>query len=152
MAATLGDSRVRAFDHVTIVVRDLEPAKRFFELLGFREEISVVISGEKFAKYMGVGGIEADHVTLALKDASPRAEVQLLRYRSPEALADPQIRNLLKLGFNHICFAVDDLEATLAKMRANGFRARNEVMEFHRRKLVFLQGPEGVTVELTQWL
>ena len=36
-------------------------------------------------------------------------------------------------------------------MVANGFAARNEVLDFHRRKLVFLAGPEGVTVELSQW-
>ena len=28
--------------------------------------------------------------------------------------------------------------------------ARNEIMDFHSRKLVFLDGPEGVTVELSQ--
>ncbi len=143
---------VQQFDHVTIVVRDLDSAKRFFSLLDFKEEVSVVISGEKFAKYMGVAGIEADHVTLVLENAIPRTEIQLLRYRHPEALADPQIQNLPKLGLNHICFAVDDLEMTLAKMKADGFSARNEVMEFHRRKLVFLSGPEGVTIELSQWL
>src|SRR5689334_8244399 len=101
---------VRHFDHVTLVVRDLDEARRFFKLLDFREEISVVISGEKFAQYMGVAEIEADHVTLVLENASPRTEVQLLRYRNPEALPDPQGQNLLKLGLNHICFAVDDLE------------------------------------------
>ena len=143
---------VKHFDHVTLVVRDLEEARRFFKLLDFREEISVVISGEKFAQYMGVAGIEADHVTLVLENARPRTEVQLLRYRNPEALPDPLVQNLLKLGLNHICFAVDDLEATLARMKANGFTARNEVMDFHQRKLVFLRGPEGVTVELSQWL
>jgi catechol 2,3-dioxygenase-like lactoylglutathione lyase family enzyme len=143
---------VRRFDHITMVVRDLDEARRFFNLLDFKEEISVVISGDKFARYMGVPGIEADHVTLVLDNATPRTEVQLLRYRHPEALPDPEIRNLLKLGLNHICFAVDDVEATLAKLKASGFTARNEIMEFHRRKLVFLCGPEGVTVELSQWL
>ena len=52
---------------------------------------------------------------------------------------------------NHICFAVDDIEAEVAKLRANGFKARNEIMEFHSRKLVFIDGPEGVTVELAEW-
>ena len=40
---------LRNFDHVTIAVRDVAAAKRFFGLLGFREEKEVVISGEKFA-------------------------------------------------------------------------------------------------------
>ena len=142
---------IKRFDHMTIVVTDVAEAKRFFGLLGFKEATTVVISGEIFAKYMGVPGIEAEHVTLVAEDVEPRTEIQLLRYLNPAAKPDPLIRDLSKIGFNHICFAVEDLAATLAKMVANGFAARNEVMDFHRRKLVFLAGPEGVTVELSQW-
>ena len=61
---------VKHFDHCTIVVRDVDRAKRFFGLLGFKEAMSVVIAGEPFASYMGVPGIEADHVTLVLENAS----------------------------------------------------------------------------------
>jgi catechol 2,3-dioxygenase-like lactoylglutathione lyase family enzyme len=42
---------VRHFDHITLVVRDLEAAKWFFALLGFEHERSVVISGEVFSTY-----------------------------------------------------------------------------------------------------
>ena len=139
------------FDHLTIVVRDVERAKAFFAVLGFKEAMSVVIAGEPFASYMGVPGIEAEHVTLVLENATPRTEIQLLRYRHPDPLSDPHIRDLYKLGMNHVCFAVDDIEAEVAKFRAGGFKTRNEIMDFHSRKLVFLDGPEGVTVELSQW-
>ena len=76
-------SMVKHFDHCTIVVRDVD-AKTFFGLLGFKEAMSVVIAGEPFASYMGVPGMEADHVTLVLENASPRTEIQLLRYRHPQ--------------------------------------------------------------------
>ena len=142
---------IQRFDHMTIVVTDVAEAKRFFGLLGFKEAVSVVISGETFAKYMGVPGIEAEHVTLVAEGVAPRTEIQLLHYLKPEAKEDPQIGDLSKIGFNHICFAVEDLESVLARMTANGFSARNEVLDFHARKLVFLAGPEGVTVELSQW-
>jgi catechol 2,3-dioxygenase-like lactoylglutathione lyase family enzyme len=52
---------------------------------------------------------------------------------------------------NHICFAVDNVAAEVAKLRANGFKTRNEIMDFHSRKLVFIEGPEGVTIELAEW-
>ena len=139
------------FDHLTIVVRDVDRAKAFFAVLGFKEAISVVIAGEPFASYMGVPGIEAEHVTLVLENATPRTEIQLLCYRHPDPLSDPHIRDLYKLGMNHVCFAVDDIEAEVAKFRAGEFKTRNEIMDFHSRKLVFLDGPEGVTVELSQW-
>jgi catechol 2,3-dioxygenase-like lactoylglutathione lyase family enzyme len=142
---------VKQFDHATLVVRDLPRARKFFELLGFKQDIAVVIEGEEFARYMGVSGIVADHVTLVLQGATPRTEIQLLHYREPAAIDDPHIRDLEKIGLNHICFRVEDIDAEVAKMRANGFETRNEIMDFHSRRLVFLAGPEGVTVELSQW-
>jgi catechol 2,3-dioxygenase-like lactoylglutathione lyase family enzyme len=142
---------LKHFDHLTIVVRDIDRAKSFFEILGFKQAISVVIAGEPFASYMGVPNIEAEHVTLVLENASPRTEIQLLRYRHPDPLPDPHIRDLHKLGMNHICFAVDDIEAEVAKLKTQGFKTRNEILDFHSRKLVFIDGPEGVTVELSQW-
>lgn len=139
-------------DHITIVVRDADKAKAFFALLGFVERQSVVISGGQFASYMGIPDIESQHVTLALANAAPRVEVQLLRYRHPEPIPDAAITRLNKLGFNHVCFAVEDIEAEVRRLNAAGIEFRNEVMEFHDRKLVFLCGPEGITVELAQWL
>ncbi len=142
---------LKHFDHLTIVVRDVERAKAFFRVLGFKEAASVVISGEPFASYMGVADIKAGHITLVLENASPRTEIQLLHYQQPQPLPDPNIRDLHKIGMNHICFAVDDVEAEVARLRAAGFKTRNEIMDFHSRKLVFIDGPEGVTVELAQW-
>jgi catechol 2,3-dioxygenase-like lactoylglutathione lyase family enzyme len=138
-------------DHVTVVVRDIAKAKEFFALLGFAEEKSVVISGEMFARYMGVKGIEAEHVTLVSQRSSPRFEIQLLKYRHPDPLPDPDIANLTRLGYNHICFAVKDLVAEVQRLTTHGVTLRNEVMDFHARKLVFLSGPEGITVELAEW-
>lgn len=142
---------VKNFDHVTIVVRDLDKAKSFFALLGFKESKVAVVTGKVMADYMGIAGIEADHVTLVLENATPHIEVQLLHYRQPAPIPDPTIGRLNKLGFNHVCFAVDDLDAELAKLRAAGVELRNHVMDFHNRKLVFLRGPEDITVELAEW-
>lgn len=141
---------VKHFDHVTVVVRDVDTAKRFFALLGFEHEKTVVIAGDVFASYMGVPGIDAEHVTLVLAGSAPRIEVQLLRYRTPLAAANPTIEQLTALGFNHVCFAVDDLQAELRRLVAAGIETRSNVLDFHGRKLVFLRGPEGITVELSE--
>jgi len=142
---------IKHFDHVTIVVRDIEKAKKFFNLLGFEENISVVISGEKFEKYMGIDGLEAKHVTMVLANASPRMEVQLLKYHHPDPILDPNIKNLTKLGYNHVCFAVDNIEREVKKLTAAGVEVLNNIMEFNNRKLVYFSGPEGVTLELSEW-
>jgi catechol 2,3-dioxygenase-like lactoylglutathione lyase family enzyme len=139
------------FDHVTVSVRDLDRAREFFSVLGFEVDKDVVIKGRRFADYMGVDGIEADHVTLVMPGAEPRLEVQLLHYRHPDPVPNPEIRNLCNIGFNHICFAVGDLDGLVEKVEAKGFKTRSGILDVHSRKLVFLDGPEGVTVELAQW-
>jgi len=72
------------------------------------------------------------------------------RYSSCTSTA-ADIARLDRIGFNHICFAVDDIDRVIAKVTAAGVRLRNEMMTFHDRKLVFLEGPEGITVELAEW-
>lgn len=139
-------------DHVTIEVTDVAAGRTFFETLGFETVIETVISGATMAQYMDVPDMEADHVTLVLTGANPRFEIQLLHYRHPHVVSDPSIHNLARPGFNHLCFAVDDIEETVKHLQAKGVRLRNEMMEFHKRKLVFLDGPEGVTIELAQWV
>jgi catechol 2,3-dioxygenase-like lactoylglutathione lyase family enzyme len=139
------------FDHMTVVVTDLDKARRFFGLLGFAERLSVVARGEEIARYMGIEGWEADHVTLALEGATVHQEVQLLRFHHPAPVPDEGAGTLTRVGFNHVCFRVDDLDTTLAHLAGHGITPRNDVMDFHDRRLVFLDGP-GIVVELAQWL
>ncbi len=86
-----------------------------------------------------------------LANASRRTEIQLLKYRQPLSVAHPDAYSHTRLGFHHICFAVDDIEAEIDRFCANGVPLLNHVMDFHDRKLVFLTGPEGIVVELSEW-
>ena len=108
----MGSDRHSGFDHVTIAVTDLDGAKRFFVLLGFEETKATVVSGEEMSRYMGIPDWEADHVTLTLAGAATHQEVQLLRFHHPVLPDNPTESDLARPGFNHVCFAVDDLDAT----------------------------------------
>jgi catechol 2,3-dioxygenase-like lactoylglutathione lyase family enzyme len=147
---TVGPARNEGFDHMTVVVTDLEAARQFFGLLGFVERIAVVAAGEEISRYMGIPDWQADHVTLVLEGAPIHQEVQLLFFHHPTAAVDSGAGTLTRTGFNHVCFRVSDLDAMLAHLSEHGIRPRNDVMEFHDRRLVFLDGP-GVVVELAEW-
>ncbi len=142
---------VKRFDHATFVVRDMEEATRFFGLLGFEVDIYVMISGGIIAEYMGIEGIEARHVTMALAGSPVRQEIQLVKYHHPDPIPDAHLNDLNKVGYNHVCFAVEDIEAEVARLEARGVTFRNKIMDFHNRKLIYFYGPEGVTLELAQW-
>ena len=142
----------RGFDHVTIAVTDLDEALRFFGLLGFDETRRTTVSGDEMSRYMGIADWKAEHVTLELAAAPSHQEVQLLVFHHPRLAPHRDESDLARLGFNHVCFAVEDLDGTLERLRQAGVHQRSDVLEFHDRRLVLLAGPEGVTVELAEWL
>jgi len=139
------------FDHVTICVTDVDEAVRFFGVLGFEVVKQVVATGPQMDAYMGLTDMHADHVTLAIPGADPYQEIQLLRFASPPVEVDAGSGFLARTGLNHFCFRVDDIAATLQAFVDAGFEARNELMHFNDRDLVFLRGPANAVVELAQW-
>jgi catechol 2,3-dioxygenase-like lactoylglutathione lyase family enzyme len=143
---------VKSADHVTLVVRDVEAAMKFFALLGFKDEIDTVISGELLSTYMGIKDIQARHTTLVLQGCDPRFEIQLLHYMNPPILKDPNTTDLHRTGFNHLALRVENLDSEVERLKDAGVVIKNQPVAFHNRKLVFLAGPEDVTIELVQWL
>ena len=140
-------------DHVTIAVADAAPAIEFFALLGFRKEHVTTIDGGEPAAYMGMPGMKAQHITLALEGADPRFEIQLLEFE-PTPGFDPgeHPTNLRRRGYNHLAFRVDDIEETTARLVGHGVKLLSEEMDYISRKLRFFEGPEAITLELVEWV
>ena len=140
-------------DHVTIAVADAATAIEFFALLGFRKQHVATIDGGLPAKYMGMPDMKAKHITLALEGCEPRFEIQLLEF-DPMPADDPgeHPTNLRRRGYNHLAFRVDDIEAVTAHLVANGVTMLSDEMDYISRRLRLFQGPEGITLELVQWV
>ena len=140
-------------DHVTIAVTDPTAAIDFFALLGFRQDHVATIDGGEPARYMGMPDMKAQHITLTLDGSDPHFEIQLLVF-DPTPADDPggHPTNLRRRGYNHLAFRVDDIEAVTADLTANGVPMLNDEMDYISRKLRFFEGPEGVTLELVEWV
>ena len=140
-------------DHITIAVADAEPAIAFFALLGFRKEHVLTIDGGPPARYMGMPAMKAQHITLVLEGADPRFEIQLLEF-DPVPGEDPGLHptNRRERGFNHLAFRVDDIDAAAAHLEANGVTMLSDELDYISRKLRLFEGPEGITLELVQWV
>jgi catechol 2,3-dioxygenase-like lactoylglutathione lyase family enzyme len=151
MEATM--TPVRNPDHVTVAVTDAEAAIRFFALLGFRKQHVAVIDGGAPARYMGMPDMKAQHITLVLEGAEPHFEIQLLEF-DPTAPADPGAHptNLRRRGYNHLAFRVEDIGAATSHLVANGVKMLSDEMDYISRRLRFFEGPEGITLELVQWV
>jgi catechol 2,3-dioxygenase-like lactoylglutathione lyase family enzyme len=140
-------------DHVTIAVADAAAAIAFFELLGFRKQHVAVIDGGEPARYMGMPTMKAQHITLELEGAEPHFEIQLLQF-DPSTADDPgeHPTNRRRRGYNHLAFRVDDITAVTAHLVANGVTLLSEEMDYINRRLRFFEGPEGITLELVEWV
>jgi catechol 2,3-dioxygenase-like lactoylglutathione lyase family enzyme len=140
-------------DHVTIAVADAAPAIEFFALLGFRVGHVATIDGGEPARYMGMPSMHAQHITLELEGADPPFEIQLLEF-VPTAGDDPgeHPTNLRRRGFNHLAFRVDDIAAVTSHLEAHGVSMLNEELDYISRRLRFFAGPEGITLELVEWI
>jgi catechol 2,3-dioxygenase-like lactoylglutathione lyase family enzyme len=140
-------------DHVTIAVTNAARAIEFFALLGFREERFTTIDHGIAAQYMGMPGMKAKHITLALAGCQPRFEVQLLEF-DPSPPEDPgeHPTNLRRRGYNHLAFRVDDIKAVTKHLMANGVTMLSDEMDYLSRRLRLFEGPEGITLELVEWV
>jgi catechol 2,3-dioxygenase-like lactoylglutathione lyase family enzyme len=140
-------------DHVTIAVANAATAIEFFGLLGFRKQHVEMIDGGPPARYMGMPDMKAQHITLALEGAEPRFEIQLLEF-DPVPPGDPREHptNLRRRGYNHLAFRVDDIRAATDHLVANRVNMLSDEMDYISRRLRFFEGPEGITLELVEWV
>ena len=140
-------------DHITIAVADAATAIAFFELLGFRKSHVATIDGGEPAAYMGMPDMKAEHITLVLEGAEPRFEIQLLAF-DPVPGDEPGVHptNLRRRGFNHLAFRVDDIAAAAAHLTANGVTMLSDELDYISRRLRLFEGPEGITLELVEWM
>ena len=140
-------------DHVTIAVTDADAAIEFFALLGFRKGHVAEIDGGEPARYMGMPGMKAEHITLDLEGSDPNFQIQLLRF---DPLADESAAgnpsNFQRVGFNHLALRVDDIRAATAHLEAHGVEMLSDEMDYISRRLRFFRGPENVTLELVEWV
>ena len=144
---------VRNPDHITVAVADPAAAIAFFGLLGFREDHVATIDGGVPAQYMGMPDMKAQHITLALEGAEPRFEIQLLVFEpTPGEDLGAHPTNLRRRGYNHLAFRVDDIAAVTDHLVRNGVKMLNDEMDYISRKLRFFEGPEGIPLELVEWV
>jgi catechol 2,3-dioxygenase-like lactoylglutathione lyase family enzyme len=140
-------------DHVTVAVADAASAIEFFSVLGFQLGHVATIDGGEPAAYMGMPDMKAQHITLVLEGAEPHFEIQLLEFDpTPGADLGAHPTNLRRRGYNHLAFRVDDIESVTAHLVASGVTLLSDEMDYISRKLRLFEGPEGITLELVEWV
>lgn len=140
------------FDHVSIVVKDLAAASRFFEELGLEVEGKAEISGEWVDRISGVPGIDCEIWMMKTPDGAAR--IEFTRFLSPNtADSDTDASSISALGLRSVMFEVEDIADMARRLAAAGGELMGEIVQYENAyKLCYVRGPEGVIVALAESL
>ena len=139
------------FEHIGVVVGDLDAAARFFLALGFEQDGRMTVEGEVVDRIDGLDGVRAELVMMRTPDRS--ATLELVKYHAPESGERAQHQPANRLGYRHVLFEVDDLHGLVDRLAEEGYGLVGEVQDYGTSyRLVYVRGPEGLIVELAEKL
>jgi catechol 2,3-dioxygenase-like lactoylglutathione lyase family enzyme len=143
---------IQRMDHVSVVVDDLDAAIAFFTDLGMEEAGRAPIEGAWVDRVNALDGVRVDIVMMRTPDG--HGALELTEFHHPTVVsAEP--RNALgnTLGLRSVMFTVDDLDATVAGLRARGAELVGEVAQYQDSyRLCYVRGPAGIIVALAEQL
>jgi catechol 2,3-dioxygenase-like lactoylglutathione lyase family enzyme len=140
---------VRSFDHVGVVVDDLEAATKFFLDLGLEREGAGSVEGEWVERIIGLDEVQVEFVMVKTPDGSGKLELIKFHRPADEEGAHPAPVN--RLGIRHVALVVDDLETVVKGIRDKGMDTIGEVVNYEDIFLLcYVRGPEGMIVELAE--
>jgi catechol 2,3-dioxygenase-like lactoylglutathione lyase family enzyme len=142
---------IERMDNVGIVVDDLEAATAFFVDLGLELEGRAPVEGAWVDRILGLDGVRAEVAMVRTPDGHSR--IELTKFHSPTAVGPAPNAPVNTLGLRRIMFAVDDIDAAVAGLRARGSELVGEVVQYEDSyRLCYVRGPEGIIVALAEQL
>jgi catechol 2,3-dioxygenase-like lactoylglutathione lyase family enzyme len=141
--------KINRIDHVSINVNDLSAAKAFFLDLGLEVKAEWELDGEQLDRIVGLNKVKTACVGLGMPDG--QAWIELVKFYTPPDEKDIHKPFANTLGIRHICFAVEDIEAIVAKLKRKGTEIFSEIQQYEESyKLCYVRGPEGIILELAE--
>jgi catechol 2,3-dioxygenase-like lactoylglutathione lyase family enzyme len=136
-------------DHVGIIVDDLADALAFFVELGLELRGEAPVEGDWVDRVVGLEGVRAQIAMLQTPDGHGR--VELAKFHTPSTDGGYQRAPANALGIRHIAFAVDDIDAVVARLRTRGAELVGELERYEDSyRLCYVRGPEGIIIELAE--
>jgi catechol 2,3-dioxygenase-like lactoylglutathione lyase family enzyme len=141
---------IQRMDNVLIVVDDLEAVRSFFIELGLELEGETQVEGPSVDSLIGLNDVRATLVFMRTPDGHGRIELD--KFHTPDAIrVGPADAPVNALGIRRIMFAVEDLDALVARVCAHGVELVGEVVQYDDAyRLAYIRGPEGIIVGLSE--
>ena len=100
-------------------------------------------------RVVGLEGVRAEIAMVETPDGHGRLE--LVKFHAPSVRGGDGHAPANTQGIRHLTFAVDDIDAAVATVRARGGELVGEVENYEDiYRLCYVRGPEGIIVELAE--
>ncbi|MFF7019966.1 VOC family protein [Streptomyces klenkii] len=140
---------IQRMDHVGIIVDDLAAAVAFFVELGLEVQGEGAVEGRWVDSVVALEGVRADFAVVQTPDGHGRLE--LTKYHAPTGREGDRSAPANTPGIRHVAFAVDDIDTTVAGLRARGTELVGELERYKDNyRLCYVRGPEGIIIELAE--
>jgi catechol 2,3-dioxygenase-like lactoylglutathione lyase family enzyme len=140
---------IQRMEHVGIVVDDLAAATEFFVELGLELQGEASVEGRWVDRVVGLDGVRAEIAMLQTPDGHGRLE--LTKFHTPSTQDGDPHAPANTPGMRHVAFAVEDIDAVVAGLRARGAELVGELERYRDSyRLCYVRGPEGIIVELAE--
>ncbi|WP_433361098.1 VOC family protein [Actinoplanes sp. CA-142083] len=143
---------LQRMDNVLIVVEDIDAVIAFFVELGMELEGKGPVEGRWVERVINVDDVRQDVAMLRVPGGP--GKIELAMFHTPKAIrSEPADAPANTLGIRRVMFAVDDVDDTVARLRAHGAELVGEVEDFENvYRLCYVRGPEGIVVGLAEEL
>ena len=139
---------IQALTHIGITVSDLERSATFYcDGLGFTPVTRFETSTDASARLCEIPGMELECLFIE-RDG---VRIELMHFKHPGHLGDPECRPMNRLGLAHLALRVDDLEGVASTLVQLGAEVRWQTRTGSAETIadvVFLTDPDGVRIEL----
>jgi len=140
---------LQRMDHVGIVVDDLAAATEFFAELGLVLQGEGSVGGRTVDRVVGLDGVRAEIAMMQTPDGHGR--IELAKFHTPSSQGGDRHAPANTPGIRHVTFAVEDIDAVVAGLRARGAELVGELERYEDSyRLCYVRGPEGIIVELAE--
>jgi catechol 2,3-dioxygenase-like lactoylglutathione lyase family enzyme len=142
-------SHVRRFDHVGITVADLDRATAFFVGLGLEVEGRMFMEGEFVDTVIGIPDSRSEIVML--RPPGGGTGLELSSFVQPEHEPGSPTAMSNELGLRNVSFEVDDLQATVDELAADGYGLVGGIGQYENVwRMAYVRGPEGIIVSVAE--
>lgn len=131
--------KIRSFDHIGIRVSDKKISLGFYQLLGFFS-----VPSESYPEYKTKGLMNENGLYLYLIEGAEKSSDSHFNILMDGKIKPP--------GLTHLALVIDNVIDAINFFKKHDVAITGGILEFERRKVIFIRDPDGNVIEFDQLL